>query len=237
MASITFGPGTDVEDSLQDVLDSIYFSGPVISADNDQFAPDEYWSIAGSGSAAATIIVEIAGNAGTNELYLFDKADPTKIVQLFTGDDSAGKKQLVTILADGSVALGLDVVAGDTGVDFAGNLFGFMLRTDEGDFYSDPALNGDGLDHLVTYRGNGETEIALPGQSAGTFTPNEYIFAFEDLPGVNGNPYPGDGDYNDFVFIAESIVPVAVVPEATTIVIWSALGTIGFLAYRRRQLA
>ena len=63
---------------------------------------------------------------------------------------------------------------------------------------SDPSLNSDALDHMVTFEITG-------GADAG-----DYVIAFEDLPAGSS-----DLDYNDFVVQVSGVVPV---PEPTTVI-------------------
>jgi hypothetical protein len=63
---------------------------------------------------------------------------------------------------------------------------------------SDPSLNSDDYDHMVTFEITG-------GAHAG-----DYVIAFEDLPYASS-----DLDYNDFVVQVSGVVPV---PEATTVI-------------------
>jgi hypothetical protein len=61
---------------------------------------------------------------------------------------------------------------------------------------SDPSLNSDDYDHMVTFEITGGTHAG------------DYVIAFEDLPyGIS------DLDYNDFVVQVSGVAPV---PEATT---------------------
>ena len=112
---------------------------------------------------------------------------------------------MVSVKADGSIF----VWNVDTGVDFAGNSFGFYLDATVGNsnanavFYSDSSLNADSsFDHMYAYRGTSTDTVQLPGLAKGLWTDSEYIFAWEDL--WNG----GDQDFTDFVVMVESIVPV-----------------------------
>jgi hypothetical protein len=164
---------------------------------------DSLWSITGAGGSISTIIVEVAGFAPNN---LFGVYDPVSgnAVQLFAGANDAGDSVALSITADGSV----EVNFSDTGVDFAGNLFGYYLDSsyyaNGGVFYSQTALNPDGLDHMFAYQGKDIDTVQLPGKAAGLWTDNEFVIAFEDLL------VQPDWDYTDMVVMVESVLPVPV---------------------------
>ena len=163
-AGVTLGDGGA---ALQSVLDGIATDGTNdVTAATDEIAPDEYWSIGGSGGSVSTIVIELAGFHGSNTFGIYDKADPSKMIQLFGGAHVAGDQAFVSIKLDGSVWLGL-TSASDTGIDFAANHFGFYLSGPGGTFYSDTLLNSDGTDHMAAYQGVGE-QIQLPGLDCGT---------------------------------------------------------------------
>ncbi len=76
-ATITFGDGGA---SLQSILNGITVA-PIsnVSSTNvntDQLNTDSYWQISGSGGSFAQIIVELAGNANTNTVGIYDATNP-----------------------------------------------------------------------------------------------------------------------------------------------------------------
>jgi hypothetical protein len=90
-------------------------------------------------------------------------------------------------------------------------------------FYSDPALNSDGQDHMVTFR---VTNLL-----------NTYVIAFEDLPIGNpltrgGSSVTGDQDYNDLVVQVTNAAPV---PEPGTMFLL-AVGSLGLAVTLRKRL-
>ncbi len=208
------------EMSLQEVLNSIT-TAPVAGVSSINVATakfsdpfDAYWAIQASGTAASQVIIEIAGNSAENVIGVYDVADPDKKVVLFDGAATAGTKSSLSFSDDGSV----EIMFVDSGVDFAGNQFGFYMASpvygedNEGGkiiigtnyFYSDTTLNDDQYDHMWAVQGNGTDIIDLPNSPAGQFAVDEYMLAFEDTFGG------GDEDHNDFVFMVESINPVPV---------------------------
>jgi len=223
------------EDSLQTVLDNIAVSATLgidaSGAENDAISNDQYWRTSANGGSA-TMIIEIAGYAGVNSFGVFDASNNAKTVSLFSGAAAQGDKAAISIEADGSVWVTYTdkssgtVTGGDTGIDFAGNLFGFYLDNGHSEiWYSDSQLNSDGADHLVAFQGNNEN-VQIPGWSTGPFLTEDYILAWEDL-----NASQWDFDYQDMVLMVESMVPV---PEPATMFLFG-LGLIGVVGVSRRK--
>ncbi len=230
-AAVSFGDGGA---ALQSVLDEITVASPSrvdVNTDQVSDARDSTWSITATGGAVSTLIIELAGLATTTVFGVYDATDPTKQVIVFDGAASAGAQSVLSIKEDGSIFVNLL----DTGMEFAANAFGFFLdstpsrEANTGLWFSDTSLNPDGFDHMAAYQGTGDL-VDLPDVAPGIWTPSEFILAWEDLNGSMG-----DGDFNDFVVMVESVQPVPI-PGAVWL-LGSGLVLIVGAARRKRQVA
>lgn len=230
-AACTFG--NSGEPALQGTFNTLLGNG-VLDAGSDCVADgaDVAWSTVGT-SASSSILIELAGNAASNNFGVYDLNDPSRRLSIFEGNDDSGDFANLRLaqLVNGSWRVSVrernnsDDPTGWTAMTLATGAFGFYLGTAaQGTFFSNTALNTDRQDHLYSYGGTG-TEF-LSGPLAGeVFAPEDYIFAWEDLLGG------GDRDYQDFVAVVQDVTPV---PLPTAVWLFAS-GLIGLAGVARRR--
>jgi len=189
-------------------------AGAVTLTDTDGYEDD----------ATAFLLLELAGYAGTNTFgiygYSYDALGKPQLgstLEIFQGSDSpdvlTGNQTLYFNVASSLVSLNSDM---SNPVSIGIN-FGFYISTqDNHTFYSQSALNKDGIDHMLIF----DTSSIGSGLSG-----SDVVIAIEDLYGG------GDGDYNDMVV---GVTDVAPIPEPATMLLFGT-GLICFAVIGRRR--
>jgi hypothetical protein len=133
------------ETTLQTILNG---QVPGIDVQSNQLDPDTYWS--STGSAGATLIIELAGYAPWNSFGIYNENDIEQKVQIFSGGASASYSTNVGVGGIGD------------------NCFGFYFRNKLGNvFYSDPSLNSDGFTHMVAFQGGSDVFLGWEDLTGG----------------------------------------------------------------------
>jgi len=228
-----FGGGSG-EITLQQVLDNITVAPTASDSSVDVLNEaildswDSYWDITASGGSVSTVIIELAGWHEDNTFGVFDSANSATTLEIFGGTATIGAQATLSITDTGDVYLNHS----DTLVDFAGEWFGYYLdssaNTGGGMWYSDTSLNNDSMDHMYAYQGKDIDTVKIGLWDEGLWTDNDFVLAFEDTASTSCS----DQDYQDFVVMVESVLPVPV-PAA---VILGVLG-LGVAGWKLRKYA
>jgi hypothetical protein len=158
----------------------------------------QVWTSSISGNATFTLMIELAGNAASNAIGIYNTAGPPNppLFQVFPGAASAGwfatahfagGNLTVTLFDNNSIIQGQSFYAGVNA-----NGFGFYLQDPLSGttYYSQDGRNAGGVAQILTYAGT--------GQNFG-----DWWECFEDLQVGAGS----DQDYDDAVLLLQSVVP------------------------------
>jgi len=180
--------------SLQAYLNS---KGEAINVNTDQNAA-QTWATTVSGNSTFTLMIEFAGNAGTNAVGVYNAGDAVPaLYQVFPGGASdgwfavasfkSGPDRVVVNLFDASATF----QSSNTYLGATASSFGFYLQQNPGDvLYSQDARNAGSLPYVLAYAGTG-------------INTGCWWLAMEDLTAAQNT----DGDFDDAVLFLESVNP------------------------------
>lgn len=176
------------------------------------------------------MIIEIAGQAGSNTFGIYDPYNTATVLQLFAGSASAGGVVTLYQYAGNMFSTtnsGNLLNPPSDAVQFSSSMFGYYLGTTTTTFYSQASQNG-GNEQMVSYQGDGDKVNWLGGGfTPATWGPSSYLLAWEDTSLSGGS----DSDYNDMVVYVESVTKV---PEPGSLALLG-LGLSGLAFVSRRK--
>lgn len=155
-----------------------------------------------SGNAEFTLMIELAGNAASNHIGVYNGNDPNALptlFEIFPPVASAGwfasahfafGQLVVTLFDENSAIQGQSIY---NGVDATN--FGFYIQNPAGIRFSQDSRNG-GEAHMLTYAGT--------GRNAG-----DWWECFEDAPFAAETP-----DFDDAVLLLQSVFPTPNAPHS-----------------------
>lgn len=225
--------------SLQGVLDDIDSGLTVEGVGQDQ-SEVALWDVESDFTAgsAATIIIELAGLAGSNEFGIYDPLNKS-LTRIFEGGDKAKEGATIEFSDpenDGTYVITVkEKTGGAGGTDEAlsfgslsSSLFGFYLgRPTTGTFFYTDDLENGGTAHALVFEGNGnDLTLGTTELADNSFDPgSDWILAWEDIVGG------GDQDFNDMVLKIDGVG--AAIPEPLTMLGAGAAASFG--AFFKRQ--
>jgi len=214
-------------------LASVSFALPMYGTMSD--TGDETFYLDDLGGVATNSLFEIklenAGYANQNAFGIYQVNSGNGVgtlgtsvnhLELFSGTDQVGYAAKLSwdtttdmvSLEKSTDGIIYSAVATALGLTVNHNDFGFYLDTPDGVWFSETAYNSDGIDHMVAF-------------NAGAI--DSWAFAWEDLRGG------GDRDYNDFVLLADDILPSQQSVDTPATLMLMGMGLVGLAGFKRRK--
>jgi hypothetical protein len=188
----------DIHDAVNQILGTSYSTNA--NVDSLFLEPDVTWR---EFNGSIALIGLTAGNTNTVGYYtnLATGGNRTALLPNFSGFGFEG---------DGTAA---DPYPATKFHLNPGSNFGWYLNSSGTNYFSDAGLNGNGLDHMITYDLAGASGKTLyvdynnDGLYDDTWTLNHpYLIAWEDLPW--DGTHLGDEDYDDMMYLVDRVSPV-----------------------------
>ena len=245
----------NVYNAIETLLSTTYGSNAAV--DFLQASPDEYWHNFSTEDMPGGYIAIGVSAGNLNSLSVFRPPTPGTLIPTdltLIGNADLFFDDGINMFGTGTIGDPYKLVAESVlpGENFGWALESFTGPLDslslENTWYSDPGLNSDKLDHMLSYHlgdlagdtvyillpidgdtcEEGEVEIT---NADGTFCRLSYTFddpfliAWEDLPNL------GDGDYNDMLYLVDRVRPI---PEPISMLLFGS-GLFGLIGLRRKQ--